>query len=193
MNTKLSIALLALAGFSLPAMAGNGNGNGNNNGNSGGSQALQTCGANDLTGGTFLACSGYLSGNLINGSAPDKLATFTALTALGQKAGHAYGGTDIWVEKKDFSGNTIDFTTPLNGLTFLGIHKGGAGEGAQGTAFYLINAGTNLDKLTYNLGGLSNAAIYKTGVSPVPEPETYALMLAGLAAVGFVAKRRKAA
>lgn len=28
-------------------------------------------------------------------------------------------------------------------------------------------------------------------LAPVPEPETYALMLAGLAAVGFVARRRK--
>ena len=29
-------------------------------------------------------------------------------------------------------------------------------------------------------------------VSNVPEPETYALMLAGLAVMGFVARRRKA-
>jgi hypothetical protein len=28
-------------------------------------------------------------------------------------------------------------------------------------------------------------------VSAIPEPETYALMLAGLGALGFVAKRRK--
>jgi len=30
-------------------------------------------------------------------------------------------------------------------------------------------------------------------VTPVPEPETYALLLAGLAAVGFIAQRRRAA
>ncbi len=35
--------------------------------------------------------------------------------------------------------------------------------------------------------GLSHADIYSV---PVPEPETYALMLAGLAAGGFVARRR---
>jgi hypothetical protein len=29
-------------------------------------------------------------------------------------------------------------------------------------------------------------------VSPIPEPETYALMLAGLAVVGAAARRRKA-
>ena len=38
--------------------------------------------------------------------------------------------------------------------------------------------------LIYNLG---------TAVTPVPEPETYALMLAGLGAVGFMARRRRRA
>jgi hypothetical protein len=30
-------------------------------------------------------------------------------------------------------------------------------------------------------------------VTPVPEPETYALLLAGLGVVGFMARRRKSA
>ena len=29
------------------------------------------------------------------------------------------------------------------------------------------------------------------GVAAIPEPETYALMIAGLAAIGFIARRRR--
>ena len=40
---------------------------------------------------------------------------------------------------------------------------------------------------------VSNVAQIRLGVAPpIPEPETYALMLAGLAAVGFISRRRKA-
>jgi hypothetical protein len=39
---------------------------------------------------------------------------------------------------------------------------------------------------------LDNVSISNTTVAAVPEPETYALMLAGLGLVGFAAKRRKA-
>jgi len=42
-------------------------------------------------------------------------------------------------------------------------------------------------------GGPETFLIYNLGtvVTPIPEPETYALMLAGLGAMGFVARRRK--
>ena len=39
----------------------------------------------------------------------------------------------------------------------------------------------------------SNASLWVRNVTAVPEPETYALMLAGLAAIGFIASRRATA
>jgi hypothetical protein len=41
------------------------------------------------------------------------------------------------------------------------------------------------------LGGGYNGAISVAAVTPVPEPETYAMLLAGLGVMGFIARRRK--
>ncbi len=49
----------------------------------------------------------------------------------------------------------------------------------------------------YVVSGISNGqaggvyVLSSTTTAPVPEPETYAMLLAGLAAIGFVAQRRK--
>jgi hypothetical protein len=52
---------------------------------------------------------------------------------------------------------------------------------------------------TYTMGGTHYLAIANEvsgtttvySLAPVPEPETYALMLAGLALIGFMARRRR--
>jgi len=41
-------------------------------------------------------------------------------------------------------------------------------------------------------GGASTKNLINTQVAAVPEPETYAMMLAGLGALGFLGRRRKA-
>lgn len=64
----------------------------------------------------------------------------------------------------------------------LGLTAGGTGN----WAINWLNGGGQVP-------GFSNLTLFVRDVvvTPVPEPETYALMLAGLAAVGFIARRRK--
>ena len=151
------------------------------------SQAPPACGAGDLSGVSFISCVGYFTGNEISGNAADMALANGYLAGLGLSG---TGGT--WIEKIDgLNGSTtINFATPLSGITYFGIHKGRAGDGVQSTAFYKIDAGANLDFFTYNLRGSSNAALY--AVTAVPEPESYAMLLAGLVGItGLVRRRRR--
>ncbi len=64
------------------------------------------------------------------------------------------------------------------------IHSGSDSLGFAATGFNLMTgAATRLGEFNGTLSGLT--------VSAVPEPGTYALMLAGLGVLGFSAKRRR--
>jgi len=55
-------------------------------------------------------------------------------------------------------------------------------------------SGSNLTNMYVHLQGLGDNGNYSakyTPTSPVPEPETYAMLLAGLGLIGFSARRRK--
>ena len=78
------------------------------------------------------------------------------------------------------------FEVLANGTAFAGLNVDGS---SLTSGIYRINlatgAATSVGTFNGTLSGLT--------VSAVPEPETYALMMAGLGVVGFMAKRRKAA
>jgi hypothetical protein len=95
------------------------------------------------------------------------------ITSIGLRSeGH---NTTSWLSGATFLLNGVSTLLPANvgsidGLSMTGTQFTFAYGGAHADQFYLSSV---------------------TAVAAVPEPETYALMVGGLAALGFVARRRK--
>ena len=165
-----------------------------------------TCSFSDVTNATVSACSGFWSGNLLNTGAPgpadaDEKA---GLTAMGLGA----GPFPVIEKILNTGGLPADFTSLLYGTTVIGIHFGGGTDRFKdavpdydgmggGTAFYVFDAGTTgLDTIIFAAdlaSASSGATLYSTGVALIPEPETYAMLLAGLGLLGFIVRRRQRA
>jgi hypothetical protein len=159
-------------------------------------QAVPACSFSNLSGVTVTDCAGFYEGNLISGNADTQAEVAGILSSQ-----FGASSTGAWIEKIDnLSGSTIDFSTPLSGDVIVGMHFGNGafpaddrGQGG-GTAFYMFSAGTTLDSFATTLQGLSNAALYAvSSTAPIAEPNTYALMIAGLLAMAAVARKRTAA
>lgn len=146
------------------------------------------------------ACSGYYSGNLINGSPTDLQAQADAIALL---PGDYTFDTSTWADVEATKvltltgpdSNQIDFGTTLFGETIIGAHFGNvAGPAGNVSVFWLFDFGTEgASSITLDdTQGFSNAALYTTGTPPaVPEPATWAMMLMGFGAAGYAMRRRR--
>jgi hypothetical protein len=88
--------------------------------------------------------------------------------------------------------NGPDYGILNSGVTTVGASLQTAGHNPmyQGTTvFHIVNAGISENTVFSNAVGRFNTDL--AVATPVPEPETYALMLAGLGVVGYMARRRK--
>ena len=67
-------------------------------------------------------------------------------------------------------------------------------NGSSGNTINSVNVGIGsyFYKVTGDAVGISGGLyVISSAIAPIPEPETYALMLAGLGAIGFVVARRR--
>ena len=146
------------------------------------------------------ACSGYYSGNLINGSPTDLQNQADAIALL---PGDYTFDTSTWANVEATKvltltgpdSNQIDFGTTLFGQTIVGAHFGNvAGPAGNVSVFWLFDFGTEgASSITLDdTQGFSNAALYTTGSAPaVPEPATWAMMLMGFGAAGYAMRKRR--
>ncbi len=147
-------------------------------------------------------CLGSFSGNMDNQLGR----IWTTMTAAGDPwntVAQAYVSSESFAAAMNpFSQNegalddgTINFDSAQTGLFVLGLKQ------ANGFSLYLFDgSGVNggISSIDYDTTGVAlngSFALSHAGfignVTPVPEPSAYAMMLAGLAVVGFALKRRR--
>lgn len=137
----------------------------------------------------------------------------TVLVLFGDVAAHRIDGAQAGVQEGVTTSTSVSLSGPLN--------ASGAGSQTSGFQRYDYNANSadhgnyahsfaltfsNLDSRALDGAFASSVAVYGYAIghsaplppvpdiptSPVPEPETYAMMLAGLGLLGFMARRKKA-
>ena len=99
-----------------------------------------------------------------------------------------WGSVDSYNTVSFYSGSTLlDSYTGTSAASLVGS----TANGKQTLVFTYDTTSTPITSVKFSSSGYS-FELDNVTASAVPEPETYALMLAGLGAIAFVARRRKA-
>lgn len=135
-------------------------------------------------------CTGWYRGNLNGQGAFDQNVLDALKILLNDNTLTSY--TSLAYLPSLTGTTTINFGQALSGKTVIGVHRGGAGEfRPDGTAFFLWNDLPQISQFTDTIPGISNATLYMTGGGAVPEPATWALMIAGIGLAGAQLRRRR--
>ncbi len=98
------------------------------------------------------------------------------LTSIDMGGGYRFGpGTDVSI-----TGVRSDYSTVSQQYTLL----------PASFTTYVLSGFTNLKSVTLGSAGLGYVAVDNIVTSPVPEPETYAMLLAGLGLIGALVRRQ---
>jgi hypothetical protein len=160
----------------------------------------ESCGDTSFSALAASDCRGSFVGN-IGGGPSDIAAQLSDLSSFGW-------GTFSFEGKSDDGGSgpftsnlggttnvTLTFDSAISGTFVLGL------KAANQYSYYLFDALSPVSSLTFSSTagvalngnlipqGLSHANLY-TATTPVPEPGTYAMLIAGLGLMGIVARRR---
>jgi PEP-CTERM motif len=158
-----------------------------------------------LNGGTVATLVGGTVYNSDQPFADIPKGNVSSFLAVGPTAGQpatltfADGGVSyisfLWGSPDTYNQLTVNSTGAGGSQMFSAAMLGLPGNGDQTFSSYVQFSGVAGSKITSlsftNQPSIDAFETANYSLTPVPEPETYALMLAGLGALGFVARRRK--